>query len=60
MSKPGKSHSSKPKLTTASKDRSSARPAAVSPRAYMEFATFAGKFSRVKKPVRFEGTMWRL
>ena len=36
------------------------KPPAVSPRAYMEFATFASKFTRAKKPVRFEGTSWRL
>lgn len=36
------------------------RPRMLSPRAFIEFATFASKFSRARKPVRFEGKFWRL
>lgn len=36
------------------------RPRRVSPRAFIEFATFASKFTRGRKPVRFEGKFWRL
>lgn len=32
----------------------------LSPRAYVEFATFASRLAPVSKPVRFEGTKWRL
>jgi hypothetical protein len=31
-----------------------------SPRAYVEFATFAARFNRAKKPVRFVGNDWKL
>jgi hypothetical protein len=29
-------------------------------RAYIEFVTFASRFSRVRKPVHFVGTQWKL
>ncbi len=32
----------------------------MSPRAYIEFATFAAKFGRSVKPVRFIGDNWKL
>jgi hypothetical protein len=31
-----------------------------SPRCYMEFATFAARFNRSAKPVRFTGQHWKL
>lgn len=31
-----------------------------SARSYIEFATFASRFNRAAKPVRFEGKCWRL
>ena len=31
-----------------------------SPRAYIEFATFAARFNRAVKPVRFVGNHWML
>lgn len=44
--------------------RRSAKPAPkvqpLSPRAYIEFATFAARFSPAKKPVRFVGDGWKL
>jgi hypothetical protein len=43
------------------------RPATTAPRrnassakAYLEFVTFAARFSRAVKPVRFVGNHWRL
>ena len=35
-------------------------PRPMSPRAYMEFATFAARFGRAPKPVRFVGDQWKL
>jgi hypothetical protein len=35
-------------------------PRLMSPREYVEFATFAARFSRAKKPVRFVGDEWKL
>lgn len=35
-------------------------PRPMSPRAYVEFATWAAKFSRGTKPVRFTGENWKL
>jgi hypothetical protein len=32
----------------------------VSPRSYIEFATFAARFNRSPKPVRFTGDHWKL
>ncbi len=32
----------------------------VSVRAFAEFATFASRFNRARKPVRFDGQHWRL
>jgi hypothetical protein len=32
----------------------------MSPREYLEFATFAARFSRGSKPVRFVGDEWKL
>ena len=36
------------------------KPVLRSPREFLEFATFASTFSRAKKPVRFQGTNWKL
>ena len=32
----------------------------MSPREFAEFATFASRFGRVRKAVRFDGAFWRL
>ena len=57
------SKTEKRQLIAATK-RSSAKPAPaaplLSPRAYVEFATFAAKFDRSIKPVRFIGDNWKL
>jgi hypothetical protein len=29
-------------------------------KSYIEFATFASRFSRVRKPIHFVGTRWKL
>lgn len=53
----------KRQLLAAAKRRS-AKPAPkvqpLSPRDYIEFATFAARFSFAKKPVRFVGDEWKL
>lgn len=36
------------------------RPRTMTPREYVEFATFAARFARGTKPVRFSGDRWRL
>lgn len=33
---------------------------ALTPREYVEFATFASRFDRSHKPVRFTGDQWKL
>ncbi|MSU25518.1 MAG: hypothetical protein EXS32_17060 [Opitutus sp.] len=57
------SNTEKRQLVAATKRRS-AQSAPVlpplSPRAYMEFATFAARFGPVTKPVRFVGDEWKL
>lgn len=57
------SNTEKRQLIAATK-RPSAKPAPVvpllSPRAYVEFATFAARFSPAPKPVRFVGDHWKL
>ena len=35
-------------------------PQPMSPRAYIQFATFAARFDRSIKPVRFSGDQWKL
>jgi hypothetical protein len=35
-------------------------PPLLSPRAYVEFATFAARFGGAPKPVRFGGDEWKL
>ena len=35
-------------------------PRLMTPRAYVEFATFAARFDRATKPVRFVGDEWKL
>ena len=57
------SNTEKRQLAAATKRRS-AQPAPLprpmSPRAYVEFATFAARFGRATKPVRFVGDEWKL
>jgi hypothetical protein len=57
------SNTEKRQLIAATKRRP-ARPAPVapqlSPRAYVEFATFAARFGPATKPVRFVGDEWKL
>jgi|GEM_PF-2822563 len=57
------SNTEKRQLAAATKRRS-APPAPVapqlSPRAYVDFATFAARFSPAPKPVRFVGEEWKL
>ncbi|MBL9201402.1 MAG: hypothetical protein JNL39_12905 [Opitutaceae bacterium] len=36
------------------------QPRPMSPREYVEFATFAARFARGGKPVRFVGAEWKL
>ena len=57
------SNTEKRQLAAATKRRSAQRaPVAtpLSPRAYVEFATFAARFGPVTKPVRFVGNAWKL
>lgn len=57
------SKTEKRQLAAATKRRSAQRaPVAppLSPRAYLEFATFAARFGPVAKPVRFSGDEWKL
>jgi len=48
-------------LRTAAGTGFPAQPPAVSrPKDYIEFATAAARFARIKKPVRFTGEHWKL
>lgn len=40
--------------------KSAPPPRSMSPREYVEFATFAARFARGSKPVRFVGAEWKL
>lgn len=53
----------KRQLVAATKRRpvkSAPPPRPMSPREYVEFATFAARFARGSKPVRFVGDEWKL
>ena len=57
------SETEKRQLVAATKRRpakSAPPPRPMSPREYVEFATFAARFARGSKPVRFVGDEWKL
>ena len=60
------SNTEKRQLVAATKRRSAKpanaapRPQGLTPRDYVEFATFAARFGRGSKPVRFVGDEWKL
>jgi hypothetical protein len=57
------SDAEKRQLVAATKRRSAKSPPLhrpMTPRAYVEFATFAARFSGATKPVRFVGDEWKL
>lgn len=57
------SNTEKRQLVAATSRRSAQRAPvtpSLSPRAYVEFATFAARFGPVAKPVRFVGDKWKL